>query len=246
MFLLAIVPQTPETVELLTSLYITAGTSGFGLLLTAIIQTAQHQLSLFHAIFILHILFFLGTGVLPMGKCSALSCPFVLCSSPLPTHAGRYHWTTSRAAIGFLLQLLSFISLIAWGFYLWVDVKHFGSQPECNDQIKYVVFFFTVRATANWLRRVWIAIFAIPCVLAVVVLLVVTAMTLFILKRAKKERRDLAEVWNSTARRATSTEAPRLHSYVRLHSSVWHHWYFRLDTPRILCVAPPLSLIGHS
>ncbi|KAH9997873.1 hypothetical protein BJV77DRAFT_777652 [Russula vinacea] len=80
MFLLAIVPQTPETEELLTSLYITAGTSGFGLLLTAIIQTAQHQLSLFHAIFILHILFFLGTGVLPMG---------------------RYHWTTSRAAIGF-------------------------------------------------------------------------------------------------------------------------------------------------
>ena len=88
MFLLAIVPQTvqtPETVELLTSLYITAGTSGFGLLLTAIIQTAQHQLSLFHALFILHILFFLGAGVKPKGKCLALSCPFVLRSSPHDT-----------------------------------------------------------------------------------------------------------------------------------------------------------------
>ena len=235
MFLLAIVPQTPETEELLTSLYITAGTSGFGLLLTAIIQTAQHQLSLFHAIFILHILFFLGTGVLPMGKCSALSCPFVLCSSPLPTHAGRYHWTTSRAAIGFLLQLLSFISLIAWGFYLWVDVKHFGSQPECNDQIKYVVLFCTVRATANWLRHVWIAIFAIPCALVAVMLFGMTATIIFILKRLKKQRR--AGGSNSTVQRTT----PQTQPYV-----VENHWYLRLDTRRILCVAPPLSLIGHS
>ena len=68
MLLLALIPQTPHTEELLNALYANAGISGFGLLLTAIIATAQHQLSLFHAIFILHILFFLGTGASPMGE----------------------------------------------------------------------------------------------------------------------------------------------------------------------------------
>ncbi len=70
MLLLAIIPRTPNTEELLNSLYTNAGLAGFGLLLTAIIQTGLNQLSLFEALFILHILFFLGTGASPMGKCS--------------------------------------------------------------------------------------------------------------------------------------------------------------------------------
>jgi hypothetical protein len=82
MILLAIIPRTPNTEELLNSLYANAGISGFGLLLTAIIQTAMNQLSLFHALFILHILFFLGTGVSPMGKCSALPCLYRTHSLP--------------------------------------------------------------------------------------------------------------------------------------------------------------------
>lgn len=41
--------------------------SGFALLVTAIIRTAQHRLTLYHAIFILHMLFFLGVGVFPTG-----------------------------------------------------------------------------------------------------------------------------------------------------------------------------------
>jgi len=65
---LAVIPQTPHTEELLNALYANAGIYGLGLLLTAIIQTAQKNLSLFEAIFILHILFFLGTGASPMGE----------------------------------------------------------------------------------------------------------------------------------------------------------------------------------
>ena len=74
MFLLALVPQTPHTEELLNALYANAGVAGLGLLLAAIIQTAQDQLSLFHAIFILHILYFLGTGASPMGECPVIPC----------------------------------------------------------------------------------------------------------------------------------------------------------------------------
>ncbi len=70
MLLLAVIPRTPNTEELLTSLYTYAGIAGFGLLLTAIIQTVTHRLSLFEALFTLHILFFLGTGASPMSKYS--------------------------------------------------------------------------------------------------------------------------------------------------------------------------------
>jgi hypothetical protein len=67
MLLLAIIPRTLHTEELLNKLYENTGIAGFGLLLTAIIQTAINQLSLFEALFTLHILFFLGTGASPMG-----------------------------------------------------------------------------------------------------------------------------------------------------------------------------------
>jgi hypothetical protein len=68
MLLLAVIPVTPYTEELLGALYANIGISGLGLLLTAIIQTAQNQLSLFHALFILHMLFFLGVGASPAGE----------------------------------------------------------------------------------------------------------------------------------------------------------------------------------
>src|SRR5260221_428360 len=80
--IIGIIPQTPNTEELLNSLYINAGIAGISLLLTAVIQTGLNQLSLFEALFILHILFFLGIGALPMGKCS-LS---ILFSSSLLIH----------------------------------------------------------------------------------------------------------------------------------------------------------------
>lgn len=80
MVLLAVVPRTPHTEELLNALYSNAGIAGLGLLVTAIEQTAKNELSLFHALFIQHILFFLGTGTAPMGECASVSRPLVSCS----------------------------------------------------------------------------------------------------------------------------------------------------------------------
>jgi hypothetical protein len=212
--------------ELLTSLYITAGTWGFGLLLTAIIQTAQHQLSLFHAIFILHMLSFLGIGVAPMGKCSAFSRPFVS-RSPLALSmpAGKYHLTRTRVAMVFLVQYVSLTSFIAWGLYLWVNVKHYGSQPECNHQIKYVVFFFTVRATANWLRRLWIAMFSILCLSVLLGWFATLATIIFAMKRTNEEE-----------------EVEEMNSW----SHVVDYSYFKVDTTRLLYVGLRFSLSEHS
>jgi hypothetical protein len=143
MLLLAVIPRTPNTVELLNSLYSNAGLSGFGLLLTAIVQTIMKQLSLFDALFVFHILFFLGTGASPMGK---------------------YHWTKSRVALAVLVQFLSITAFTAWGLYLWFKVKDYGIHHECNDQIKYVVFFVSVKATEPWLRWLWVVVLILSAV----------------------------------------------------------------------------------
>jgi hypothetical protein len=66
--------------------------------------------------------------------------------------------------LGVLIQYVSVAAFAAWSLYLWVHVKDYGSQPECNDQIKYVIFFVTVRATAPWLRKLWIAALALSAV----------------------------------------------------------------------------------
>jgi hypothetical protein len=93
MLLLAVIPRTPHTGELLDALYSNAGISGLGLLLTAIVQTAQNSLSLFHALFILHMLFFLGTGASPMGEYSAIV-------RPLSPHTNTWRVQVNIAGLG--------------------------------------------------------------------------------------------------------------------------------------------------
>ncbi|KAI9443222.1 hypothetical protein H4582DRAFT_2054282 [Lactarius indigo] len=137
MVLLAVVPRTPNTEELLNALYANAGISGLGLLVTAIQQTFSKELSLFHALFIQHILFFLGTGAAPVGK---------------------YHWSKSRIVMGVVIQFASVIAFTVWALYMWIRVKDFGAQHQCNNEVKYVLFFANVRATQPWLRGFWITI----------------------------------------------------------------------------------------
>ncbi|KAF8478154.1 hypothetical protein DFH94DRAFT_754051 [Russula ochroleuca] len=156
---------------------------------------------------------FLGIGVAPMGKCSAFSRPFVS-RSPLALSmpAGKYHLTRTRVAMVFLVQYVSLTSFIAWGLYLWVNVKHYGSQPECNHQIKYVVFFFTVRATANWLRRLWIAMFSILCLSVLLGWFATLATIIFAMKRTNEEE-----------------EVEEMNSW----SHVVDYSYFKVDTTRL-------------
>ena len=80
MLFLSVIPRTPHTEELLNVLYANTGIAGLGLLVTAIEQTATNQLSFFHAIFVQHILFFLGIGAAPSGKCALVSRLSVSCS----------------------------------------------------------------------------------------------------------------------------------------------------------------------
>ena len=79
MVFLSVIPRTPHTEELLNVLFANTGIAGLGLLVTAIQQTAKqkHKLSFFHAIFVQHILFFLGIGAAPVGECRLVSRFFI-------------------------------------------------------------------------------------------------------------------------------------------------------------------------
>ena len=43
-----------------------------------------------------------------------------------------------------------------WLLYVWTKGSDFGSQAPCNHLVKYVLFFADVRATAIWLRVLFI------------------------------------------------------------------------------------------
>ncbi|KAH9002585.1 hypothetical protein EDB86DRAFT_2896708 [Lactarius hatsudake] len=199
MVLLAVVPRMPHTEELLNTLYANAGISGLGLLVTAIQQTASNQqLSLFHAIFIQHILFFLGTGAAPIGK---------------------YHWSKSRLVMGVVIQFASVIAFTGWALYMWTHVKSFGQQNLCNDQVKYVMMFFNVRATKPWLHDFWIATLVLSAV-GLVIKFGYNAFTLFVLRHDKGEETEQLE----------------------------KGWYFFISIPRILSAiysAVMLELMVH-
>jgi len=104
--------------------------------------------------------------------------------------------------MGTFVQFASVVAFTAWGLYFWVHVKDYGSQPECNDKIKYVVLFFTVRATAPWLRGVWIAVLVLSAV-GLMVRFGLQATILFAMQGAEEEER--AEDMNTVTRRSTRT-----------------------------------------
>ena len=54
------------------------------------------------------------------------------------------------------VQTLSTVVFTVWLMYVWVKDSSFGSQPECNYLVKYVLVFADVRATADWLRVLFI------------------------------------------------------------------------------------------
>jgi len=49
--------------KLLNDLYTNAGLTGFGLFMTAVIETIREGLDLYHALFVLNIVYFLGAMV---------------------------------------------------------------------------------------------------------------------------------------------------------------------------------------
>jgi hypothetical protein len=146
--------------------------------------------------------------------------------------------------MGVLVQFVSVITFTAWGLYVWfnANIKHFGNENArsiCNDRIKYVVFFVNIRATAPWLRGIWIT----ALVLSAVGLMLTfgwKAMELFETKLMAEEQE--AEEADAIARREVIV-TPGTVSHVETKTEEFENeWYFDISFTLLLCVAPLLSL----
>ncbi|PFH45968.1 hypothetical protein AMATHDRAFT_8414 [Amanita thiersii Skay4041] len=140
--LLVLVPNTRRTAPLLNVLTSNAGISGAALLITALIETGKHRLSLYHAIFIIHALFFMGISISPIDEC-----------------AGKYKGNlTARVLLSMILSHGLLLLFTGYAFYVWATAPKFGQSPRCNDQIRYIILFaIKIRATVGWLRKLWMA-----------------------------------------------------------------------------------------
>ncbi|KAH9986663.1 hypothetical protein BJV74DRAFT_988416 [Russula compacta] len=137
--LTALTPEVERNTELLDGLYTNSVINGLGLVITAVIQTVQDQLDLYHAIFVMQIIFSLNF-VYSYGQRRFL----------------RSSKRIFRMKIFIGVQTLSTVVFTVWLMYVWIKDSSFGSQPECNHLVKYVLVFADVRATVNWLRVLFI------------------------------------------------------------------------------------------
>ena len=160
--LTAITPEfrNGQTNELLDGLYKNSVINGLSLVITAVIQTMQKQMDLYHAIFVMQIIFSLNF-VYAYG----MLCIYSTCNFETLTRwwggAGQRRFIQSgqndfrmKIFIGF--QTLTTLVFTVWLLYVWIKGSNFGSQPTCNNLVKYVLFFANVRATATWLRVLFI------------------------------------------------------------------------------------------
>ncbi|KAI9510546.1 hypothetical protein F5148DRAFT_1281828 [Russula earlei] len=133
--LAGIVPDTRHTTELLDGLYKSSVLYGFALVMTAVIQTLQGQLDLYHAVVVTQIVF-------------SLNLFYIYALKRFFISSGRDY----RMRIFIKVQVFSTLTFTIWSLFVWIKDSDFGSQPECNYLVKYVFFFVTVRATVGWLR----------------------------------------------------------------------------------------------
>ena len=131
---------------------------GTALLCTAFYQSTRSQLSLFHAMVVLHLLTMLGVGLVPRVG---------------PAGRGRvYAWFNTAT------MACASCTFIAFNVYVWITAPTFGSQPQCNDKVVYVLFGLSIPALSPVFRYVIIGVltlvpgmylvsllFCAPCVL---------------------------------------------------------------------------------
>lgn len=112
------------------------------LLCTSWYQATHDQLTLFHAIVVIHLLALLGVNMASR------------ISSKGPNKV--------RFFMNSFLVVCATATFIGFNVYVWVRAPDFGSQPECNDSVVYVLFGQSIQATNNVFRYIILATLAAP------------------------------------------------------------------------------------
>ncbi|KAI9458138.1 hypothetical protein BJY52DRAFT_1269948 [Lactarius psammicola] len=132
----ALIPAHKRTTGLLDELFKNSIFYGLALFITALVQTVQGRLDLYHAIFVMQVL-----------VCFVILHLYSVKRFILPDSDCKF---AMKITIAF--QVLQVLVFIPWSFYVWTKDERFGPQPECNNLVKYVFFFVTIQATARWRR----------------------------------------------------------------------------------------------
>ncbi|KAH9029243.1 hypothetical protein EDB85DRAFT_1535791 [Lactarius pseudohatsudake] len=156
--LTALIPQKKYTDDLLDSLYLNAIFYGLALLITALVQTIQRQLDLYHAIIVMQVI---------------LSLQFLHGFGMRRYILANKKEFRIKMKLTIAIQILSLLIFYPWSFYMWINAPRFGAQPECNDLVKFVLVFYTFQATVLWARYLCMTIlamttFALLCNLIVI------------------------------------------------------------------------------
>ncbi|KAH6887110.1 hypothetical protein B0T10DRAFT_563328 [Thelonectria olida] len=106
---------------------------GLALLCTALFETFNDRLSLFHSIVVLHLLALLGFTLVTRG-----------------TH--QYN-DSERHIVEHILNALTYVLFGVLSCYTWVEAPELGDNPGCNKSVKYVIFGQDIAATTEALRN---------------------------------------------------------------------------------------------
>lgn len=91
--------------------------------------------------------------------------------------AGNYNTSnisnvTRRLIVTGILSYGLILLFTGYSFYVWAKAPTFGNSPACNNKIEYIFFFHPVRATVEWLRKLWMAMLGITLAFYIVIPLV--------------------------------------------------------------------------
>ena len=161
-FFTPLITEFSKSEELSNSFQATLAANSLALLLTAIIQTRRNQLTLFHAVCVIHLISLLGiNGFSQPDRKKILSPRFVL---------------------GMSLYCIGYLTFVGFSIYVWSTAPQFGSQLECNSSTVYVVLgaaFPVVSPVFRWLL-------VAQCSIMAFALIIVTIMLFPLISVAKK------------------------------------------------------------
>jgi hypothetical protein len=103
------------------------GITGLALLLTAIVNAAQTSIDLFHAFCIFHLVGLAGISIRPRSFSVAMS---------------------RRQKLSVALFYFGYFAFLVFMIYIAVHAPEFGSDPECNSKVVFILFGVNIPATS--------------------------------------------------------------------------------------------------
>jgi hypothetical protein len=121
--------------ELLLSTERSMGVTGLAVLFTSFMFTGQHKLDLFHALCVFHLVGLVGLSI----KAPSRKKPSASEREPERKKVSNLLKKVSEL-LPSVLHYATILGFFVFLVYIFATAPHFGSLPECNADVKYVIF----------------------------------------------------------------------------------------------------------